>query len=420
MKTTSLVLVVSVVCSAFASAAESDLASRQLQVYPKNLARQHLGSNLFLFNSATRTYAPTEAAAAWLDDDITTGWAIMAGKQHYLLALSEPEVLSNFSISTRPATGTITLYAGDEPATPGAKSWTVIARDLPLELVNNKKLARPFSRFAKYLLIETDIAEPGPMFGLYVFGEKPAVSYSLLKRVQPIDARAIFGQYVNEQTNFNLSGLYSGGRVSYANSPDTYLAWQRAIDDNPESGVAIAATTNESGAVISYGQPRTISRISVFTDPGAKGKLDFYAMPAAALANRSAVSLEGETPTMSIVFDGTNPRASVEFPSVEAGQLALRWTPISAADSLTLREVSTFDGLTLNDYEVSLSPAAVAEYREGSSDGSKEGKDFVDPKKNPTPPEVALAPNASPYLPGSLGFPPTPTRRTVRIPPVSP
>ena len=144
----------------------------------------------------------------------------MAGTQHYLLALSEPEMVTNFSVSTRPTAGTFTLYVGDEPAPPSAKSWTAVARDIPLESINEKKLARPFGRLAKYVLIETNIADPGPMFSLYVYGSKPAVSYDLRQRAQAIDTAAIFGQHVNNQTTFNRSGLYARGRVDYANSPD--------------------------------------------------------------------------------------------------------------------------------------------------------------------------------------------------------
>src|SRR5260221_1445208 len=102
-----LAMLLSLALTSFACAAEEEQGSKQLQVYPKNLARQPLGSNLFVFNPANQTYVPTEAAAAWLDDDATTGWPMMAGKQNYLLVLSEPEVLTSFAISARPATGTI-------------------------------------------------------------------------------------------------------------------------------------------------------------------------------------------------------------------------------------------------------------------------------------------------------------------------
>ena len=110
---TSLILLSSI--AAFA-VAEGDQAHKAFQVFPKNLARQHVGSNLFLFNSTSQKFQPTEAAAAWLDDDVTTGWPVMSGKQHYLLTLAEPTLLTNIALSTRPTAGTVTVYVGDEPA----------------------------------------------------------------------------------------------------------------------------------------------------------------------------------------------------------------------------------------------------------------------------------------------------------------
>jgi hypothetical protein len=221
--------------------------------------------------------------------------------------------------------------------------------------------------------------------------------------------------------------------VNYANSNAGYVSWQRLIDDNPETSVTLAPTGNESGAVISYPQPHTVSRISVLTDTGAKGKLDFYAMraPSSPGGAHTAVPLDAATPTVSVVLDGTNARSSIDFPTVEASQLAVRWSPATPGENLGVREISTFNGVTLDNYEVSLSPEVVAEYRpksaKSSDDSSEndpsnygnESKEVIDPKKNPEP--VALGPTGSPYLPGALGFPPTPTSQRVRIPPsVSP
>jgi len=415
---------------AFASigfSAEADQGNKQLQVFPKNLARQHLGSNLFIFNPTKQTYIPTEAAAAWLDDDPTTSWPALTGKQSYLLVLSEPEALTGFSIAARSAAGTISLSAGDEPTAPGSTGWKSIASNVPLDSINNKKLGRSLNHFAKYLLIETDFANPDAIYSLYVFGDKPAVNYSLRQREQPIDARAIFGQYVNNKTDFNVSALYSGARVSSAKSSAGYVGWQRAIDDNPETALSLSSSGSEAGAVISYGQTRSISQISLLTDAGAKGKLEFFATAA------PVTSVENLQPTASVNLDGRDARASVEFPAVQASQLAVRWTPENGTDTLALRDVATFSGVSLNEYEVGLAPEAIAEYRpsgdestyprdSSNSDPAGDGvdaKDYKDPKKNPDP--VALGPTGSPYLPGALGFPPNPTlRRVVIDAPVSP
>ena len=436
MKTTSIVSLVSAVCSTLALAAESDPAAKQLQVFPKNFARQHLGANLFVFNPANQTFVPTEAAAAWLDDDISTGWPVKAGKQSYLIALPEPEMLSNFSVSSRPAAGTISLYAGDEPAAPGAKSWSPLVQNVAFDSVNEKKLTKPFSRFAKYVLIQTDLADPGPLFSMYLYGERAAVDYNLRKREAPIDARAIFGQYINDKTAFNLNGIYAQARVSSANSPDGFLPWQKSIDDNPESGLTLNASTNESGAVIAYNGVQSVSRIALLTDGAPKGKLEFFAIndapaaeaavaPASIPAPGSAptvakpFSLEGRVPTVSIVLDGSNARPSVDFPAVQASKLVVRWTPVNPTDTLTIRELNSFGALSLNDYEVGLKPEVVAGYSGG--DG-KDGKEIAEGPMDPKDPKndpIALGPQGSPYLPGALGFPPNITGNSPPPTPVS-
>jgi hypothetical protein len=420
MKTSSLVLFASAVCSSLVFAVDSDPGARQLQVYPKNLARQNVGSNLFLYNPANQTYVPTEASAAWLDEDVTTGWPVLAGKQHYLIALAEPELVSNFSVSARPAEGTISLFVGDEPGAPGAKSWTALAQNIPFNSINEKKLDRPFTRFAKYVLIETDLTNPGPLYSLYLYGEKPATIYDLRPRENAIDARAIFGQ-VNDHTVFNANGLYTGSTIASANSPDGALAWQKAIDDNPETGVTINGSSTEAGAVIKYGGAQSISRVSVLHNENAKGTLDFFAID----DTTPVASLTGRTPTVSLVLDGSSSRSSLDFGAVKASQMAVRWTPSTPNEPLTLNEVATFGDQSLNNYEVALKPEAVAAYDPGARNSlgtGKDNKDNKDPiaegKDNKEPAPVAVGPQGGPYLPGALGFPPNIGRRLVQ--PLSP
>jgi hypothetical protein len=413
MKTMSLALLASTACATLAFAVENDPATRQYQVYPKNLARQHVGSNLFVFNTTSQTYVPTEASAAWLDDDITTGWPVLAGKQHYLLALSEPELVSNLSVSSRPSDGTVSIYAGDEPAAPGARSWAPLAQNVPFNSINEKKLDKPFTRFAKYILIETDLANPGPLYSLYVYGEKPATIYSMREREQPIDSRAIFGQYTNNQTTFNANGLYANATVGYANSPDGSTSWQKAIDDNPETAVALAGSTSEPSAVLNYGSPQSISRIALLSDGTAKGKLDFFAINDA--ATTGTTSLDGRTPTVSVVLDGSTPRSSIDFPAVSATKLAMRWSPVVPNESLSIREVESFGSASLDNYEVGMKADAVAAYDPAGTNYAADGKDMKDPKDPKDPAEVAAGPQGGPYLPGALGFPPNLSGRRVRF-----
>ncbi len=426
MKITSLVLFVSSLLPSLGSAVESEPASRQFQVYPKNLARQHLGSNLFVFKAENQTYVPTQAGAAWLDGDITTGWSPMPGKQQYLLAFAEPELVSNISFSGRPAAGTVSLYAGDEPAIPGARTWVSLVQDVAFNSVNEKKLAKPFTRYAKYVLIETDLADPGPIYSLNVYGEKPAVSYAIRRRAQSIDARAIFGQFINDKTSFNANGLYTQSSVAYANSADGSVAWQRAIDDNPETGVAISGSTSDSGIVIRYGTAQSISRVALLTDGVAKGKLDFFAINDSAAGTSSAVSLEGRTPATSLVLDGSTSRSSMDFPAVPATAMAVRWSPVVPGETITIREFESFGTATLNDYEVGLTDAARLAYdshagtrHHGTGNDGKDGKEIAEGpsgRDGKEPAEVADFHGGSPYLPQSLGFPPFLNSRSLRAP----
>jgi hypothetical protein len=420
----------------FAAPVEADPAAKQLQVYPKNLARQHLGANVFLYNTTSQSFTTTEAAAAWLDDDVTTGWAPLAGQQHYLLALPEPEVVTNFQISGRAAQGTVTIYGGDEPAAPGAKSWVPLARDVSLETINQKKLARPFSRLAKYILVETNIAEPAPLYSLYLYGDRPATSYTLLKRDQPIDTKAIFGPYVNDQTSFSHTALYSGGRVAFSTEKASYTAWQKAIDDNPETGVSLIPTKDDAGMVLALAEKHSISRVAVLAGSAVKGKLDIYfaptlpEAPAVTATGTDAVqqvsrttttpivqgaSLAGLTPAATIEFDGTNTRASQDLAGVEAGAILLRWTPENGTDTLALREINVFNGYSLADYALALTPEAIAELAENTRDGKAmaDGKEPIGEGKEGKEP-IGEFFTRKPYLPPTLGFPPP---LTPRIPP---
>lgn len=422
-----LMILVSTI-AAIAAAAESDPAEQQLQVYPKNIARHHVGANLFLFDATSQSYMATEVAAAWLDDDINTGSAPVAGKQYYLLALPEPEVINNLALSTQGLKGKLMVYAGDEPSIPGAKSWQPIARDITIESIDGKKLAKPFNRLAKYVLLETDIVEAAPVHSLYLYGERPAVSFQLAKREQPIDTKAVFGPYINNLGAISTSGLYAGGRVAFSTEAGNYTAWQKAVDDNPESGVSLITSGDQAGMVLNFHDSRPVTRLSILAGNPSKGKLEVFVVPAlpdAAVAAAPApadgvqpvankkqssaiaqpVELTGLTPAATFNFDGSNLRQSQDLTNVQGTALLLRWTPEFSGEAFVVKELNAFSDLSLADYALALSPDAIAEL---ASDRSKDGKAFVDGKdgKAPLEPVGELFPRKTPYLPPALGFPP--------------
>jgi hypothetical protein len=383
-----------------------------------------------LYDAAGAKYVATEAAAAWLDDDVATGWPALAGKQHYLVQFAEPQLVTNLELSAKTAGGTVSIFTGDRDAAPGDSAWTLVAKDVPVEAINNQKLARPINKYAKYLLIETNIAEPGPIYSLHVYGERSAASTAILNRPQAIDVKTVLGDFVNNQTAFNMAGIYAKGRVTYANAAGSSTAWQRAIDDDPETLTAIKPTTGEAGMVVRFDGMHPFSRLSLFTNPNARGKVDIFLLSEAP-QDGAPVSLQGISPSLTLTFDGTSPRTSADFAETKAAAMALRWTPDSGEAALALREVNIFADLSLSDYEVAGAPAAVAQGPGGEEAGRGTGKSLSDGKsladgkslgdgkspilagpgrgidnKGTSLPPVGLGPRPG-FLPGSLGFPPT-------------
>lgn len=432
MKTTALATVIATAVSVVALAEPKGSAiSSNVQGFPKNLARQHSGANLSLFDTKNNRYSATEAAAAWLDDDVATGWPALAGKQHYLLQFSEPQLVTNFELSTKSPAGTVSLYTGDRDAVPGDKAWTLVAKDVPVEAINNQKLPRSINKYAKYVLIETNIADSGSIYSVNVFGEQSSASNAILKRTQSVDVKPLLGDFVNNQTAFNMAAIYAKAAVSYSNSGGANATWQRAIDDDSETSVSMRPSAAESGMVIRFDGAHPYSRLSLLTNPKARGKMDVFLLSEAPEPG-APVSLEGVTPSVSLTFDGTTPRTSADFAETRASAMALRWTPESGEASFTLRELNAFADLNLSDYEVAGAPAAISQgpAPKGSDDANQsetaepkersyaDGKSNLDGKTpialgpNPrsfkdasNPPAVARGPQGG-FLPGGLGFPP--------------
>jgi hypothetical protein len=411
MKKTFLLSMISAATVVAASAADFDPA--QLQGFPKNLARQHLGANLFQYNASTSAYSPTAASAAWLDDDISTGYAMLSGKQYYLLAFPQAELISNFELSAKPANGTISLYAGDEPAAPTAKSWSLLAKDIPFDAINEKRLGQTFARTAKYILIETNISDPGPVYSLYVYGNRPAVAYDIRNREQAIDTKNIFGPYTNDATAFNVASLYG---KSFVRSQEGTLSpdLQKAIDDNPETFITLGGG-QASAVELRSPEPQQISRVAVEVNPGAKGRLEFF------LSNNDGA--EATTPAATIMLDGSSTRANVDFPGANASVIRARWTAANGADAVKLHELNAFGSKSLAINTVTSGPDLIAE-RDGIDKArlaraGRDGKETVDAKdmKDAKALEgIGEGPAGGPYLPGALGFPPTPTLRNLPPP----
>jgi hypothetical protein len=224
----------------------------------------------------------------------------------------------------------------------------------------------------------------------------------------------------------STSGLYAGGRVAFSTEPGNYTAWQKAIDDNPETGASLVTSGDQAGMILKFRDSHPVTRLSVLAGNTSKGRLEVFVVPALADAAVAAapapegvqpvakkmkstavaqpVALTGLTPAATFTFDGSNVRQSQDLTGAQGTALLFRWTPEFAGEAFVLRELNAFGGLSLTDYALTLSPEAIAEL---AKDASKDGKAFVDYKDGKAlEPVGELFPRQTPYLPPSLGFPP--------------
>src|SRR5690606_2066415 len=105
-------------------------------------------------------------------------------------------------------------------------------------------------------------------------------------------------------------------------------------------------------------EPRSVQRVSVLTEQGAKGRLDLYLVEA---AGDSPVATGDLVPTVSMMLDGENPRSSIDFPAVQASTLAARWTPEDGSQPLEIRELNSFGDTEIATYAVNAAPQAIGE-----------------------------------------------------------
>ncbi len=405
-----------------------------LSEYPKNLARLHLGATVLKFDSGSRTFVATEAAPAWLDDDESTGWAPPAGKQFFLISLSEPTVVNHFSMSASASEGTVSLYVGDEKATPDSSTWKPLLTGVSVASLNEKLSSPAFSRYGRFLLVETDFAKAAPLWSLYVFGTERAADYRIESRVQKVDTRSILGPGINETTVFDVSNLYSGARVVATSNGGEAKAWQAMVDESPESFWIISPTPgNVPSAVIDLGTDRPLRRISALVEPRA-GVLEFFLVKSAANtspepsvrttetsasefipasnptpAKPASFDLTDRVPFATLGFDGTSDRESLDISPVEGRYLLVRWKGSVPGENLKVRQIDGFSDLTFDRYAVVTDLMPVAERRsEGDGKQTSDGKGFkgvLDPiAEGPLDP-VAEGPTASPLLFNS-GIPP--------------
>ncbi|HYJ07230.1 MAG TPA: hypothetical protein VEX43_19025 [Chthoniobacterales bacterium] len=136
-------------------------------------------------------------------------------------------------------------------------------------------------------------------------------------------------------------------RTLYVSSGTDLMLANNMIDDQAATSFGFSAQDNSPVAVIDLGKVSTVRRLSAVYSARA-GAVDFYllqTLPGVDGENNSLKfddkALAKLKPVGSAIDDGTQGRASVDFPATTGRYVMLRWSPASHADtSFTVAEIS--------------------------------------------------------------------------------
>jgi hypothetical protein len=205
--------------------------------------------------------------------------------------------------------------------------------------------------------------------------------------------------------NYNVR---TKARTLYVSSGTDLMQANNMIDDQAATTFGFSPQDNAPIAVIDLGKVSTVRRLSAIYSPRA-GAVDFYLLQTLPGVDGGNNSLKFEDkalakikPVGSAIDDGTQGRASVDFPATAGRYVMLRWSPASHADTaFTVAEVAAFNPTSGN---------LLASNRDFSSaQTTADSKDVADSKdisdNKDIPDEEAPAPPAE-GPPPSLPNPP--------------
>ena len=158
---------------------------------------------------------------------------------------------------------------------------------------------------------------------------------------------------LSRQASFALINykVHSTARALYVSSGNDLQLANNMIDDQAATSFGFAAADNSPVAIIDLGKVATIERLSAIYSPRATG-IDFYVLQSlpGVDGEKGSASLKLDEKALaklkavgSAIDDGTQGRATVNFPATSGRYVMLRWMPAAHSDTpFTVAEVSAY------------------------------------------------------------------------------
>jgi hypothetical protein len=203
-----------------------------------------------------------------------------------------------------------------------------------------RTFALPFARLSGCLLVSATTVFASDV----VLQKVPAAT----EQVSTVSKSNLSPQASFALVNYNVR---TTARALYVSSGSDLTLANNMIDNQAATSFGFAANDNSPVTIIDLGKVATIRRLSAVYSPRTTA-IDFYVLQSlpGVDGDNSPNSLKIDDKTFaklktvgSAIDDGTQGRASIDFPETSGRYVMLRWTPAAHSDAaFTVAEVSAF------------------------------------------------------------------------------
>ena len=257
-----------------------------------------------------------------------------------------------------------------------------------------RTLTSPFARLSGCLLMSISTA-----FASDIVLQKVPAATEQVSTAQKSD--------LGRQASFALMNykVRSTARALYVSSGNDLQLANNMIDDQAATSFGFAPADNSPVAIIDLGKVATLKRLSAIYSPRATA-IDFYVLQSlpGVDGEKSPNSLKLDEKALaklksvgSAIDDGTQGRATINFPATSGRYVMLRWMPAAQSDTpFTVAEVSAYSpsrgNLLASNRDFSSAQATVDSKDVADSKDVSDNKDIPEevppqpPAEGPPPP----------------------------------
>lgn len=269
-----LTLAVILPASVLASDRWVRLANENAESRLKNHVRLHMG--------AFQMDPMVEPQPDLLRDDPILGASSEAGASARVIELAQLTTVNRFSMLNDGGAGKVSIYGATTLGEVNEGRWTLLGTEV-FEVADEAVEVRFGATDAGYVRVDFDMAQPGDVYEMAVFGNRRNVEYGIMSgadyvRTAPASARNPGRLLEADLTyhDFNLTRIYSGGRVPYVSGGRGDAV--SIIDNDVTTRYVFSKSDSEPTIIAQLGQTAEVDRFTALMATSEPGTLLVYVL----------------------------------------------------------------------------------------------------------------------------------------------